>query len=347
MIRVHDKQKESFLAALGEYDSELAVKNLGIIPEVTFWRTRDTKANIFMTFIGFIIGIFTGHGFFQTGGSVTGSLVLSDDGAHFFATEAEIIKEDGKRERRLVIQGNVFLPYEAMRRAKSTRNIVLAKELRIFGSYTDSDSEREVGYRLEIMTSAAAVDKQYIETLTNKLTSNNVKIKKGKKLLAAAVVVVVVLFIGFLSGEIGGPSGEILPVVTVEGDTYVSPDGNYQLTFVGAYRSVLGVGQRQTDVILIHIDYLALTAHRVHPRPVLRGFVVYHGDDVLENWGGGYPAGERGLFNIQRDFEAGETFLTMAAVIPADSLDSIRIARYNANGQLIFTYELIVGDLED
>ena len=127
----------------------------------------------------------------------------------------------------------------------------------------------------------------------------------------------------------------------VDSNTYVSAGGNYGIRFVDAYLTRAGAGRRQTNVIMIYYDYEAFTAHSAN-RPFTRNFVVYHGDTELAFWEGGLRAsGERNSL-ITHDFGAGDVFLARRAIIPVGPADSVRIVRYDANFQTVFSHEIPV-----
>ncbi|MCL2421221.1 MAG: hypothetical protein FWD03_05125 [Defluviitaleaceae bacterium] len=134
-------------------------------------------------------------------------------------------------------------------------------------------------------------------------------------------------------------------IEAVEGDTYVSASGNFRITFLEAYLTTVGAGQRQTEVIMIFYDYEAFTGHRVN-RPISNNFTIYQGDVALALWEGGLPAAiGRGLLSVQT-LEDGEVFEAMRAVIPVDGTAPIRIVRRDAQFGIIFSHEMEIGEGE-
>ena len=486
MSKIQTELDTAFVEALKEYDEQLANDNLGIISGVSFRSNSGRKTNIFVTLIGFIVGIFTGFGFYRTSESEEGYLVITQDGAHFVKTVTEKTKEDGKQVEKHVIEYDIFLPYSKMRKAVRGRNIVFVKELRLVGRVSDQEHS-ETGYRVDIMLFSET--REQVEILKEQLESQDVPIKKGRGFFMMALLIVGILggvFVGIIMPrmlntyramdtaafrrEINTPTGtasgryqdrttsfsariatnvftitfengdsadfvgavmagndrlfllelsdantdlrigevyritavgagaittrpqpeestferftralgvafgdpritgvvvdisaagilshanylhmrvvefEAIEVVVVaDSDTYVSAGGNFQLTFVDAYHSTQGVGQRRTDIIVVYFDYYALAAHSAS-RP-FRRFVIYQGDDALELWDGGLRAGDRGFLSTQR-LASGEIFHAKAAVIPVGRPDTIRIVAYNADFEIIFTHEMTVRDAD-
>jgi len=487
MARRHVQSNEEFLEALFAYDEELAKSQKGIIQGVNFGSDRGKKTNIIVTIIGFIVGVFTGHGFYRVSEPETGSLVLAQNGVYFVRTETEKTKEDGKRVRKLIILDAIFLPYNKMRKAIRSRTIVFGKELRIVGRYVfDELHHREAGYRLDIMLSSEI--NEPVEALKSQLKENDVPIKKSRIMFMLGLMILIFLggiFIGLImprqlntyraidmadlrweinnpthtasgryqdrttsfsariatnvftiefedgnssefvgatvagndrlfllelddisgalaiggvynitavgvgavttrpvpeedafdrffralgvmfgdpriTGVVAEASADILVlryylhmrvvdfesvevVVVADSDTYVSAGGNFQITFVDAYHTEHGVGQRRTDIIVVYYDYLALAAHRAN-RPFGQ-FVIYDGDEALEVWGGGLRAGDRDLVSVQ-ELAAGEVVNALAAVVPVGPVDGLRIVKYDANFEVIFFHEIAVRDGE-
>jgi len=134
----------------------------------------------------------------------------------------------------------------------------------------------------------------------------------------------------------------IVPLVLGDSDTYIADGGNFQITFVDAFFSATGVGQRQTDIIAIFFDYEALTTHRAS-RPFNR-FVVYQGDVELARSDGGIRVSDadgRGFLTTQ-SVEAGEVFRAMSAVVADNLTDPITIVVYGTGFDVLFMYELAV-----
>jgi len=453
-------QKTSFIESLQVYDEALANDNLGIFSDATLTNRRDTKINIFMTIIGFIVGGIIGQGFFVVGEPEEGSLVVGHDGVFFFATEKE------------EIIGHYFIPFENIGKVVLGRNIIFAKQLTI--------TERGGNYRI----GAFLHDKKLVEVLKGKLKSNNVSVKRGKGWIVWAVILGSIfsfIFGGILAPrwlntylamdytefrrEIDTPTstaagkyqdrrtsffarvetdifsiefedgssgyfvgatiagndtifliemgevdealevGEVVEVTAigagavttasrppqtagarffenlgiafgdtritgvvadtsidnvlnrryhlhmravgfdraevveaVEGNTYVSANGNFRITFVDAYFMTTGVGQRQADIIMIYYIYEALTGHRAN-RPG-NNFTFYQGDVELERWEGSLPAATgRGLLHVQT-LEDGEVFEAMMAAVPVNETTPIRIVRYDEHFGIIFSYEM-------
>jgi len=131
-------------------------------------------------------------------------------------------------------------------------------------------------------------------------------------------------------------------IVLGESDTYVAANGNFQISFVDAFFSTTGAGQRQTDIIVIFFDYESLTSHSAS-RPFNR-FVVYQGDTELARGEGGIRSAEadgRGFLSTQR-VEQGEVFRAMGSVVAANLTDPIRIVVYGSGFDMLFMYEMPV-----
>ena len=328
----------TFAEVLNDYDEQLANNNLGVLLGTSFKDHRDRGANIFLSIIGFIVGIFTGFGFFSTTDDLIGFTVLTNEGVHFLTTE------EGKKGAKTTVDGHVFLPFDNMYKMILTRSIIMFRELHLFGRYINN-SGNEVGYRLEITISSNK--EEYIEGIKNKLEERDIRVKKGRKLLALAIALVIIVGVIMLHNararDINGGATATGPVVAVVGDIYTSASGDFQITFVDAFLDTAGVGQHQSDVIIIHFDYLAFTAHSAG-RP-FRDFVIYEGDNVLEAWDGGLRASDRGLITLQ-SLESGQLFYAKTAVVPLEEPELIRIVKYNQNGEVTFTHELTVRSLE-
>jgi len=134
----------------------------------------------------------------------------------------------------------------------------------------------------------------------------------------------------------------VIPIVLGESDTYVSAGGNFQITIADAFFTTTGVGQRQTDIIVIFFDYEALVTHRAS-RPFNR-IAVYQGDTLLESSGSGIResvADGRGFLTTQ-EVEAGEVFRGMSAVVADNLTEPITLVIYGGNFDVLFMYEMAV-----
>jgi hypothetical protein len=127
----------------------------------------------------------------------------------------------------------------------------------------------------------------------------------------------------------------------VESDTFTAASGSHRITFVEAFHASSG-GARAAEVIIIHFDYEAFTAHNAG-FPITRNFTVYQGEEALTYWDGGLRADSERNFMGQNSLEAGEIFYGRIAVVPHNTTDNIRIVRYGEAFQIIFTWEMPVG----
>ena len=335
-----------FAGALASYDASLAEKNLGIIADATLKDTSSTRGNVVITLIGVVVGAFTGHGFFRSTEAATGEAVLDEDGIHFLHTTTKRLKEDGVRERKHVITSHSFIDYANITKAVVDRNIVFQKQLNISGTMQDSN-ERDVRCRLAVPYNS---DGEVMETLERKLEGHGVRARKSRraKVVGAALLalIAVLLYVAFQEGEADRRATAALNTISQEvigeSSTYISGGGNFLLTFVDAFFETAGVGQRQTDIIVIFFDYEARNTHRAS-RPFNR-FTVYQGDVELARSDSGIRmsiADGRGFVSVQ-DVEAGEVYRGMVSVVPYNLTDSITLVVYGTDGSALFRYELAV-----
>jgi hypothetical protein len=313
--------KTGFIESLKAYDEMLASNNLGVFHEVTLSNRTETKLNIFLSVIGFIIGFFTGHGFYRTSEAETGSAVVVDDGIFFFVTE------NG------VIHSHIFLAFNKMDKASTSRNIILVRQLVI--------KSRKDGYRLNILYHRDEVGK--IDVIKEKLRGNNLKV--GKRRLWVVFSVALAAVIAFIIYDMQAtlePADEWARFTPVyNSDTLLSPAGDYRITFADAYATRLGVGQRQQNVVMIYFDYEALKPHSAS-RVLTRNFVIYQNGVKLEFWDGGFPADSDRGFLTSHTFEAGEIYYARGAVVTPNPAESITIVRYNREGGVVFSREFPV-----
>jgi len=335
-----------FVSALASYDESLAKENLGILTGVTFKNTSNTGSNIIITAIGVVVGAFTGHGFFSSTEADMGDAVLAEYGIHFFHTSIKRVKEDGVRKRKHVITGHSFVDYTDMTKSVVGRGINFAKQLNISGTVQDS-GERGASYRLGVPLNS---DSETMDTLERKLEAQGIRTRKSRtgKLVGVALLatIIALLVVAFQSEqEIQSRVANVDVVsqeVLGESDTYISGGGNFRLTFVDAFFETSGVGQRQTDIIVIFFDYEAQHTHRAN-RPFNR-FTVYQGDVELVRPDSGIRmsiADGRGFVSVQ-DVEAGEVYRGMASVVPDNMTDPITLVVYGSGGNVLFRYELAV-----
>ena len=163
--------RDTFIEALREAQEELANDNLGIFAKATFKNKgaagRNISTNILVSIFGFILAIFTGYGFFSFGGSESeeGSVVLIDEGALFFATETQKVKEYGVKVKKLVIQHVYLCPFETMSQTAMDNG-----KLSIKGTEAYGDS-----YSLKI-SSLDSYDDALVQKLERRLESNYAKL---------------------------------------------------------------------------------------------------------------------------------------------------------------------------
>jgi len=323
-----NNERAIFEESLKNYNPQLANENLGIfINAVTLRRRRDTKVNIVMSIIGFIIGMVTGRGFYVTSDGEEGILVAANDGLYFFETK--------KGE----IQGHLFFPYTGMQKAVVGRNIIFSRILIITGN------ESGLAYRLECMYNGSEIE--MIENVKQKMSSNDVSV--GKRIfwhITAVVIIAVIAVVAWQNARFNSSQRDdrdiwegFVPVLN--SPTFTSPTDNYRITFLSSFVTTIGAGARQTDAIVIFFDYEALQTHGAN-RPFAR-FVIYQDGNALEHMDNIPARFGRGLLSIQR-FEAGEVFNAARAVIPQGIPTSLRIVQYNNNGDVVFSYEITVGD---
>jgi len=326
MTKREMKNRETFLESLKNFDEILANGNFGIFRhEATLKSRSETTANIFTTIIGFIVGVFTGFGFFATQNGENGTVVVGNEGLHLFQTN------------RGEIESHLFFAYVNMAKAKLGRNIIFQRELVLTGR------EDKLNYSLAIMHSAE--EAELIDKIAERLLLSNVELRKRKRLLIGATVIVLVVA-GVLIHSVASESQRIANdpwrnfVPILDSPTFVSPTGDFQITFLEAYVTTLGVGRNQQETIMFYYDYEAFESHRAD-RPITRNFVIYQGDVALEYWTGGVPAGGgRTLLSIH-SFEPGEIVHANRAVVPISTTQPLRIVRYR-DGEVIFSYELPV-----
>ncbi|MCL2527495.1 MAG: hypothetical protein FWE42_03670 [Defluviitaleaceae bacterium] len=472
-----------FMDALMSYNSSLAINNHGIIEGASFSDKSSTRSNILVTIIGIIIGAVTGVGFYRTSDAANGSIVLTDDGFHFFTTSTKKVKEAGIRVKKLMIDSHGFIYYDQVKKAITSKSGFRSWQLSLKGTFEDIQG-RNIKYSLNIPLSG---NDDSIDLIKSKLEDRDITVRKSKAgkiagvvLLACIAALFFVFFFpsmtsayremdythfrheinfpthsasaryqgrttsltarittdvftinfddrsaDFVGAAIAGndrlfllelgdvtPSHEIGDIVNItaigmgvvttrprpaqsafdrffermgaafgdpritgvaadisrqgvlsnryylhmratdmevaevvvlgESDTYISAGGNFQITLVDAFFCTTGIGQRQTDIIVIFFDYEALAAHSAS-RPFNR-FVVYQGDEELARSDGGIRssvADGRGFLATQR-VDAGEVFRGMSAVNAANMTDPITVVVYGSGFDMLFIYEMDV-----
>jgi len=188
--------KSNFTEIIKEYNPAIASEIKGIFTGAEFKNKNATKANILTTIIGFIVGLFTGIGFFSTTDPETGWLVLTDGGLIFLATTAEKIK--GSKDHKISILNHYLMPYSQMKKAKTSRTLIYGRQLHITGTYKPQPGHREGDYSVTIPHNSDEISS--LEALKVQLKTNGIKIKKGRAamicgLLLVAILVFVLFFI--------------------------------------------------------------------------------------------------------------------------------------------------------
>jgi len=197
MSKVIEKSRNDFINALKDYNESLANENQGIFIGAVLSNRRNTKVNILTSVIGFVAGIFTGHGFYSTSEPEKGGVALTNDGYYFFVTETERIKEDGKRVKRLKITQHYFFRFADIRKVVTGRNFIFAKHFRIQGVYPSGDGSKTDIYNLSIPPLENSPEQ--MKSLKDTLKSHDIKMRKGKSAFVCgaflAAVLGLVLFI--------------------------------------------------------------------------------------------------------------------------------------------------------
>ncbi|MCL2603357.1 MAG: hypothetical protein FWD90_02640 [Defluviitaleaceae bacterium] len=180
MARKKKGNKKAFITALKAYDASLVTERPIVVEGVTIGATKGKKSNAVISIIGTIIGAVTGVGFYRMSNPEKGTVLLGDDGLHFFAA---------KRKRGVVtITNHLFLPFEKMKKAVAGRNFIFANQMAVTGKIEGANG-REEGYRLQMPISAS----EETAEIKRKMEEWNVKLKKARGALVCGIFIISVV----------------------------------------------------------------------------------------------------------------------------------------------------------